>query len=76
MARLMLHVRIDNDVKKQAIQGAAGNGLSMLDPGRRFLCRMATDQALPRYAIGRVRQRLEGGQSQAGGWATARRKHG
>ncbi|CFQ35457.1 MULTISPECIES: type II toxin-antitoxin system RelB/DinJ family antitoxin [Yersinia] len=43
----MLHVRIDDDVKKQAAAALNAMGLSVSDAVRLFLNRIVTDQAFP-----------------------------
>ncbi|MFA9210036.1 MAG: type II toxin-antitoxin system RelB/DinJ family antitoxin, partial [Yersinia sp. (in: enterobacteria)] len=43
----MLHVRIDDDVKKQATAALNAMGLSVSDAVRLFLNRVVADQAFP-----------------------------
>lgn len=43
----MLHVRLDEDTKTQAIQALAAMGLSVSDAVRLFLRRVVADQAFP-----------------------------
>lgn len=43
----MLHIRIDNELKKQATETLAAQGLSVSDAARILLKRVVTEQAFP-----------------------------
>ena len=43
----MLHIRVDDDIKEQAIEALAAMGLSVSDAVRLFLRRVMIDQAFP-----------------------------
>lgn len=43
----MLHVRVDNEIKKQATEALAAMGLSVSDAVRILLKRVVDDQAFP-----------------------------
>jgi DNA-damage-inducible protein J len=43
----MLHIRVDDDIKTQAVKALDAMGLSMSEAVRIFLKRIVTDQAFP-----------------------------
>lgn len=43
----MLHVRVDDEIKSQAIETLAAMGMSLSDAVRLFLRRVVVDQAFP-----------------------------
>lgn len=44
---LMLHIRVEDDIKEQATQALNAMGLSVADAVRLFLRRVVTEQAFP-----------------------------
>ena len=74
MASEMIHVRVDDKVKRKATRALESMGLSMSDAVRLFLHRIVTDQALP-FELKVPNTTTRKAMTEAGAIARAHRKH-